>query len=286
MVAEVGGAFELELAGGFLHLAFEFAQDFGGVVDHVVFGDEAGVDLAAFAGGFVVGMEAFLHFANHALGSDVVLGVVFFLLGAAVFGDVDEALNGVGDLVAKQNALAVEVAGGATGGLDEGGLVAEKAFFVGIENTDERNLGEVEAFAEKVDADENVELGGAEGAQDFDALDGVDVGVEVAHLEIDASEIVGEVFGGFFGESGDEDALVFFHPLAAEFDGFVDLAFEWFEVEDGIEKSGGSNDLFDHERGAAFGGVERFHGFVVAARFDLHLFESQESRGHGFRHRA
>jgi hypothetical protein len=39
-------------------------------------------------------------------------------------------------------------------------------------------------------------------------------------------EVVGEVLGGAFGEGGDEDALAALDALAAELDGFVDLAFE------------------------------------------------------------
>jgi hypothetical protein len=41
------------------------------------------------------------------------------------------------------------VAGGAADGLDEAALGAEEAFFVGVEDGDEGDLGEVEAFAEK-----------------------------------------------------------------------------------------------------------------------------------------
>jgi len=46
-------------------------------------------------------------------------------------------------------------------------------------------------------------------AEEFDALQGVDVGVEVADFNAGVKEVVGEVFGHFFGEGGDEDAFVF-----------------------------------------------------------------------------
>ena len=59
LVSEVGRALEFELAGSFLHFSLEFFEDFGGVVDHLVFGHEPGVDFTAFAGGFVVGVETF-----------------------------------------------------------------------------------------------------------------------------------------------------------------------------------------------------------------------------------
>ena len=66
--------------------------------------------------------------------------------------------------------MAIDVARGTTGGLDERSLRAEVAFLVGIENADERDFGQVEAFAEEVDADEDVELRGAQGTEDLNAL--------------------------------------------------------------------------------------------------------------------
>jgi hypothetical protein len=97
---------------------------------------------------FFEGVEAFLEGAFDADGGDVVGLVVGELAGAAVFGDVDEALDGIGDGVAEEDAFAGEVACGAAGGLDEGGFVAEEAFFVGVEDADEGDFREVETFAE------------------------------------------------------------------------------------------------------------------------------------------
>jgi hypothetical protein len=98
--------------------------------------------------------------------------------------------------------------------------------------------------------------GGAELAEDFDAFDGVDVGVEVAHLEAGALEVFAEVLGGFFGEGGDQHALVAFDALAAELDGFVDLALERAQGDHRVEQAGGADDLLDDERRAALGGIE------------------------------
>ena len=68
-----------------------------------------------------------------------------------------------------------------------------KPLFVGVEDGDERDFGEVEAFAQQVDADEDVELTETEVAQDVDAGERVDVGVEVADADAEAVEVVGEV---------------------------------------------------------------------------------------------
>jgi hypothetical protein len=60
------------------------------------------------------------------------------------------------------------MAGGAADGLDEGaGGTAEEAFFIGIEDGDERDLREIETFAQEVDADEDVVLAACGGRAGF-----------------------------------------------------------------------------------------------------------------------
>ena len=46
-----------------------------------------------------------------------------------------------------------------------------KPFLVGVEDRDQRHLGNVEALAQQVDADQHVELAEAQVADDLDALD-------------------------------------------------------------------------------------------------------------------
>ena len=79
--------------------------------------------------------------------------------------------------------LARHVARRAAGRLDERAEVAQEAFLVGVEDRDERHLGQVEALAQQVDADEAVEHARAQVAQDLDALERGDVGVQVAHAQ-------------------------------------------------------------------------------------------------------
>ena len=140
-------------------------------------------------------------------GSMPLFVVVELLLFAATIGFVDGALHGVGHLVGVEDGAAFDVAGGAADGLDERALAAEEAFLVGVEDGDERDFGQIEAFAEEVDADEDVELAAAEVAEDVDAVEGFDLGVQVAAADADLGVVVGEIFGHALGEGGDEDAL-------------------------------------------------------------------------------
>ena len=106
------------------------------------------------------------------------------------------------------------MAGGAAHGLDQRAGGAEEAFLVGVEDGDERDFGQVEAFAQQVDADEHVELTLAQAGQQLDALQGFDFGVHVAAADADLGVVAGQVFGHALGEGGDEDALVALGAIA------------------------------------------------------------------------
>ena len=94
---------------------------------------------------------------------------------------VEAALHRAGDPVGVEDRAPVHVPRRAADGLDERAVAAQEALLVGVEDRDERDLGQVEPFAQQVDADEHVELAEPEAADDLHPLDGVDVGVHVAH---------------------------------------------------------------------------------------------------------
>ena len=128
------------------------------------------------------GVQAFLHSAAHGLWGDTVLLVILHLLGPTIFGDGDKRLHAFRHLIGEEHDLSIDVARRAPRCLNQRGLATQKTLFVGIENADERDLGKIEAFTEQIDPDENVEVSGAEPAQNFHALDRVDITVQIAHL--------------------------------------------------------------------------------------------------------
>ena len=89
---------------------------------------------------------------------DAVLGVVLELLLAPAVGLRDRVPHRVGHLVGVHDHLAVDVARGPADHLDQRRLGAEEAFLVGVEDRDQRHLGQVEALPQQVDADEHVEV--------------------------------------------------------------------------------------------------------------------------------
>src|SRR6266545_2139578 len=77
---------------------------------------------------------------------------------------------------------------------------AQEALLVGVEDGDQGDLGQVEALAQQVDADQRVELAEPQVAEDLDALHRVDLGVQVAHAQAHLEQVVGEVLGHLLGQ--------------------------------------------------------------------------------------
>ena len=83
--------------------------------------------------------------------------IIGALLLAAARGFRHRAFHGAGDFIGIEHDLAFDITRGAANGLDERGFRAQKAFFVGIENGDQCAFGNIEAFAQQVDADQYIE---------------------------------------------------------------------------------------------------------------------------------
>ena len=133
------------------------------------------------------------------------------------------ALHRAGDAVGVEDDAAVDVARGAADGLHQAGLAAQKSFLVGVEDGDQRAFRNIEALAQQIDADQRVEGAEPQIADDLDALDGVDVGVHVAHADALLVQIFGQILGHALGQHGDERAVALLRHRAHLADEVVDL---------------------------------------------------------------
>ena len=120
----------------------------------------------------------------------------------------DGGRHRVGDVVGVHDDLAVQVPRRAARRLDQRGAGAQISFLVRVEDRDQRYLGNVEALTEQVDADQAVELPEAQVADDRHAVEGVDIGVEVAHADARLLVVLREVFGHPLRQRRHEHALV------------------------------------------------------------------------------
>lgn len=175
---------------------------------------------------------------------DAVFLVIDHLLFAAAAGFLHRPLHRAGDLVGIEDDLAVDVTRGAADRLDQRSFRAEEAFLVGVENGDEAAFGDVEAFAQEVDADEHVEGAEAEIAEDLDPLQRVDVGVHVADADALLMQIFGQVLGHALGQHGAERAVTLGRCFADLAEHVVDLAAGRAHLDRRVDQAGRADHLF------------------------------------------
>ena len=161
-------------------------------------------------------MQTLLHGAPDGLRRYAVLFVVFHLLGTAIFGNRHQCFHAVRDCIREEHHFAIHMSRRTACGLDKGSLAPQKSFLVRVENADERNFGKIEAFPQQIDPDQDIEIGRAQAAQNLDALDRVDIAMEITHFQSDIAQIIGEIFGRAFRQRCHQNALAPFRPAAGK----------------------------------------------------------------------
>ena len=141
--------------------------------------------------------------------------------------------------------LAGDVACRTADGLDQASGGSQEAFLVGVEDRHQGDLGEVEALAEQVDADQHVVLPEPQLAQQFDAAQRVHLGVQVAHPDAHLQQIVGEVLGHLLGQRGHQHPLVTLGAGSDLADQVVDLPLGGLDHDLRIHQAGRADHLLD-----------------------------------------
>ena len=140
--------------------------------------------------------------------------------------------------------------------MGQASVAAQEAFFVSVHDGHKAHLWQVQPLPKKVDPHQHVDGAVAQFAQDFHAVEGFHVRVNVPALDAQAVEVFGQFLGHAFGQCGHEHALVVRQRLPDFHDQIVDLMVAWTHVNGRVQQSSGANDLFhDH----AFGTLQ----FVV-----------------------
>src|SRR5438046_2286828 len=117
------------------------------------------------------------------------------------------------------------------------------ALFVGVEDRDERDLGQVDALTQEVHAHDDVEHAEAEVAQDLDALDGLDLRMEVLDLHAHLAQVVGQVLRHLLRERRDERPLAAIDTQAELGEQVVDLAVGLAHLDLGVDEAGRPDEL-------------------------------------------
>ena len=182
---------------------------------------------------------------GHTPGRDAVSGVEGLLPAAAPLRFLYGPAHGTGHLIGVENGAAVEVARGAADGLNERAVRAQKAFFVGVQDGDQGDLGHVQALAQQVNAHQHIEMPQAQIADNLHALDRIDVGVQIAHAHVVLGQILGEVLRHALGQGGHQHALPGLHGAADFAQQIIDLGAGGPHFELGVHQPGGSRKLLD-----------------------------------------
>ena len=187
--------------------------------------------------------------------------VVLHLDFPAALGLVDGLLHGIGHIVRVHDYVSVRITRGAADGLDQRGLGAEEALLVGVENDDQRDLGDIQALPEEVDADQHVEHVQSHISDDLRALQRVDIGVQVFDTDAGAGKIIGQILRHLLGQRRDKDLVAVLDGCADFSDQVVDLPVHRAHVDLGIQKSRRADDLL---------GPEQLVRFLVGTRRRAH----------------
>src|SRR5712691_679824 len=165
------------------------------------------------------------------------------------------SLHRAADAIGVQNDVPFDVASRPPDGLDQGASIAHVALLVSVEDRDKRDLRQVEAFAQQVDTNEHVVNTQAQVTQNLDPLEGIDVGVQVVHLDAHLAQVVRHVFRHLFRQYGDQRALLLVDPLVDLSEQVVDLTRGRTHLDRRIDETRGS----DHD-------LDRLLGSLVLVR--------------------
>src|SRR6185436_5078318 len=177
---------------------------------------------------------------------NAVLLIVSQLAFAAMTRNGEKLLNALRHYIGVQDHFPVQMARGAAGGLDEARHAPQVALLVRIEDGYERDFGQIEPLAQEVDADEHVEFTLAKAAENLHAFNGVDLAVQIADIDADVAQVIGQFLCRTLRQRRDEHALLPFDTFAGFVDEIIDLALEGLDRDERIDQPGGAHDQFGH----------------------------------------
>lgn len=89
--------------------------------------------------------------------------------------------------------------------LNQRGVAPQKSLFIRVENGHQFYLGQIQSFAQEVDAAEHVELPQPQPVDDVDTFQRVDVAVHIFYLDGMFFQIVGQFLRHFLGKRRDQN---------------------------------------------------------------------------------
>ena len=189
---------------------------------------------------------------------------------------LDGLIHRVGNLIGIHDPPAVGVTRRTTNGLDQGTVIAKKAFLVGIKNGHQRYFGQVQALTQQVDAHQDIKLPFSQVTQDFNAFQCADVGMHITSANALIKQMLGKVFRHTFSKGGNQHALFALSALLRLVDNVIDLRHDGTNVNLGIKQASRSNNLLNLSLANTFLVIARSRGNIHELRnSSLKLVEAQ-----------
>ena len=129
--------------------------------------------------------------------------------------------------------------------LDQRAFGTQKTFLVRVQDRHQTPRG-YQALAQQVDADQHVELAEAQIADDLHPLDGIDIGMQVAHSDSILRKIIREVFGQPLGQHRHQYPLTRADPPPRLPEQIVDLRDCGANLDHRVDQAGGARQLLHH----------------------------------------
>ena len=164
---------------------------------------------------------------------------------AAAVRFVDRLLHRVRYFVRVQNDLGVDVSRGAANRLNQARGTSQKAFFVRIENGDQRNFWKIETLSKQVHPDAGVELAFSQFSQNFDTFDRVEFRVKPFAADAFFEHVSRQVFRQPLRQRGDQNSFAAFCTLPNLVHQVRNLAARRDDVNFRVDQASRTNDLLD-----------------------------------------
>ena len=129
-------------------------------------------------------------------------------------------------------------------GLDQRSFRTEKTFLIRVQDRDQRNFRNIQAFPQKVDAHQNVKYVQPHIPDNLRPFQGVDIRMEIFYADSGFPDIIRQILRHPLRQCRDQDLIVLFNLFMKLADQIVDLPLHWTHKNLRIQKPGGPDDLF------------------------------------------
>ena len=142
--------------------------------------------------------------------------------------------------------LALCIAGSAANCLYKRSFRAEEAFFIRVQDRNQRYLWQVETFTQQVDANQHIIHSQPKVTDQLHALNRLYVMMHIAHLNANPFQIAGQILCHFLGQRGNQNPFPACRAGINFTDQVIDLPFNGPHFDLRVEQPGWADHLLDH----------------------------------------